>query len=182
MASAAVPVPNCVSCAYTSGKRRAPGGRVYENDHWLAEPAGTPWGIGTMVVKTQAHREALWELTPNEAASLGPTLRAVSRAIVEALGAERVYLLMMVDAPPHHVHMLLLPRYPEDELPAETAAALADAQQLVKQATNRLGGVDTEAVSLRERMVLAAPLLQRDSDYDGAARAASKVRAYLTEH
>ena len=176
MVSVAAPVPGCESCAYTSGERRAPGGRVYQNEHWLVEHVGSPWVTGTMVVKTQAHREALWELTPDEAGSLGPTLQAVSRALVAALGAERVWLMMMVDgSPPHHVHMLLLPRYPEGELPAATAAALSDAQHLVRQATDRLEQVDTEALSVRARMAL----LQGDLDHGKAAQAAGQVRDYL---
>ena len=179
MTSVAVLVPGCESCAYTSGERHAPGGRVYENEHWLVEHVGSPWVTGTMVVKTKVHREALWELTPDEAGSLGPTLQLVSRALVAALGAERVWLLMMVDgSPPYHVHMLLLPRYPEGELPAETAAALSDAQHLVQQATDRLDQVDTEALSVRVRMAL----LQGDFDHAKAAQAASKVRDYLAVH
>ena len=178
MTSVAAPVPDCVSCAYTSGERHAPGGRVYENEHWLVEHVGSPWVTGTMVVKTKVHREALWELTPDEAGSLGSTLQAVSRALVAALGAERVWLLMMVDAPPYHVHMLLLPRYPEGELPPETAAALADAQHLVRQATDRLDQVDTEALSVRARIAL----LQGEFDHDKAAQAAGKVRDYLAVH
>ena len=180
MTSVAAPVSGCESCAYTSGERHAPGGRVYENEHWLVEHVGSPWVTGTMVVKTKAHREALWELTPAEAGSLGPMLQSVSQALVAALGAERVWLLMMVDGSPpsYHVHMLLLPRYPEGELPAETAAALADAQHLVRQATDRLEQVDTEALSVRNRLVL----LQGDLDPVKAAQAASKVRDYLAVH
>lgn len=131
-----------------------------------------------MVVKTKVHREALWELTPDEAGSLGPTLQSVSRALVAALGAERVWLLMMVDAPPYHVHMLLLPRYPEGDLPAETAAALADAQRLVRQAIDRLNQVDTENLSVRARIAL----LQGDFDHDDAVQAAGKLRDYLAVH
>ena len=179
MVSVAAPVPGCESCAYNSGERHAPGGRVYENEHWLVEHVGSPWVTGTMVVKTKVHREALWELTPDEAGSLGPTLQAVSQALVAALDAERVWLLMMVDgSPPYHVHMLLLPRYPEGELPAKTAAALADAQHLVEQATDLLDQVDTEALSVRARMVL----LQGDLDLAQAAQAASKVRDYIAAH
>ncbi len=178
MTSVAAPVPGCESCAYTSGERHAPGGRVYENEHWLVEHVGSPWVTGTMVVKTKAHREALWELTPDEAGSLGPTLQAVSRALVAALGAERVWLFMAVDAPPYHVHMLLLPRYPEGDLPVETAVALADAQRLVRQATDRLDQVDTEALSVRARIAL----LQGEFDHGKAVQAAGKVRDYLAVH
>ena len=179
MTSVVAPVPGCESCAYTSGERRAPGGRVYEGEHWLVEHVGSPWVTGTMVVKTKVHRETLWELTPDEAGSLGPTLQTVSQALVAALGAERVWLMMMVDgSPPYHVHMLLLPRYPEGDLPAETAAALADAQFLVRQATDRLDQVDTENLSVRARIAL----LQGDLEHDKAVQAAGKVRDCLAVH
>ena len=178
MTSVAAPVPGCESCAYTSGEQRAPGGRVNENEYWLVEHVGSPWVTGTMVVKTKVHREALWELTLDEAGSLGTTLQAVSQALVTALGAERVWLMMMVDAPPYHVHMLLLPRYPEGELPAETAAALADAQRLVQQAADRLDQVDTENLSVRARIAL----LQGEFKHGKAVQAAGKVRDYLAVH
>jgi hypothetical protein len=42
----------------------------------------------------------------------------LSRAIIDGLGAERVYLTMWVDKPPHHVHLVLYPRYPGEELRA----------------------------------------------------------------
>ena len=36
--------------------------------------------------------------------------------MVQALGAERVYVSLWVDLPPYHIHFVLQPRYPE---PAE---------------------------------------------------------------
>ena len=90
----------------------APGGVIAENEEWVADHCVGPMGVGAVVVKTKAHRESLWEMTEAESASLGPLLKRVSAAIVEALGAERVYLAMWVDLEPYHVHMVLQPRYP----------------------------------------------------------------------
>lgn len=87
---------------------------IYENEYWRAEPCVGAMGVGSIVVKTQAHRENLWQLTSEEAASLGEFLRLMSEAIVRALGAERVYVSLWVDEPPYHVHFVLQPRYPKD--------------------------------------------------------------------
>ena len=65
------------------------------------------------MVKTREHREALWALTDEESEELGPFLRKVSAGIVDGLGAARVYVTMWVDKPPHHVHFVVYPRWPE---------------------------------------------------------------------
>jgi diadenosine tetraphosphate (Ap4A) HIT family hydrolase len=92
-----------------------PGGLIAETKTWRAEHCIGPFGPGSVVVKTKAHREALWQLTPEEASELGPFLARVSGAIVDGLGAERAYLTMWVDKPPHHVHMVVYPRWPTDD-------------------------------------------------------------------
>ncbi|WP_416675845.1 HIT family protein [Egbenema bharatensis] len=107
---------SCFACQTVRGEATAPGGVVYENEYWLADHCIGAMGIGSIVVKTKAHRENLWELTAEESTTLGPTFRLISEAIVHALGAERVYVTLWVDQSPYHVHFVLQPRYPE---PAE---------------------------------------------------------------
>jgi diadenosine tetraphosphate (Ap4A) HIT family hydrolase len=102
----------CLPCAILRGTRPVPGGVVLEDEHWFADHCIGPFAVGSFVVSTKEHRTSLWEMTPDEATSLGPFLRRLSDAIVNALGAERVYLGMWVDKPPHHLHLVLEPRYP----------------------------------------------------------------------
>jgi diadenosine tetraphosphate (Ap4A) HIT family hydrolase len=104
--------PTCFACQTVQGVTTAPGGIVFENQFWLADHCIGAFGVGSIVVKTKAHRANLWELTPEESQSLGPILQAVSNAIIQALGAERVYVSLWVDQPPYHVHFVLQPRYP----------------------------------------------------------------------
>lgn len=90
MTSVAAPVPGCESCAYTSGERRAPGGRVYENEYWLVEHVGSPWVTGTMVVKTKVHRAAARGIQPRQGSAgrrQGPRLPCSTLA--PAAGAGR---------------------------------------------------------------------------------------------
>jgi diadenosine tetraphosphate (Ap4A) HIT family hydrolase len=93
----------------------APGGVIAETEHWRADHGIGPFGVGAVVVKTKAHVGDFWALTPEVADELGPFATRLSRAIVDGLGAERVYLTMWVDKLPHHVHLVLYPRYPGEE-------------------------------------------------------------------
>ena len=92
-----------------------PGGVIAETLSWRADHCLGPFGVGAVVVKTKTHLEDFWRLPDQEAGELGPLLRDLSDAIIEALGAERVYLTMWVDSLPHHVHLVLYPRYPADD-------------------------------------------------------------------
>ena len=104
--------PDCLACQIIAGEVLVPGGTIAENTWWLADHCIGNHGLGAIVVKVRAHRENLWDLTPNEAASLGPFLQQMTQVMQIALGAERIYINSWVDQPPHHVHFVLQPRYP----------------------------------------------------------------------
>ncbi len=104
----------CLACQVNAGEVDVPGGVIAETRRWRADHCLGPFGVGAVVVKTKTHLEDFWSLPDEEAGELGPFLRDLSKAIVETLGAERVYLTMWVDMPPHHVHLVLYPRYPAD--------------------------------------------------------------------
>jgi diadenosine tetraphosphate (Ap4A) HIT family hydrolase len=112
---AALPEPACLACQTLSGAIDVPGGLIFETEHWAADHCLGSFGVGSIVVKTKAHRQNLWELTPAESASLGDVLKILSGAMVQALAAERVYVSLWVDQLPYHVHFVLQPRYPEPQ-------------------------------------------------------------------
>jgi diadenosine tetraphosphate (Ap4A) HIT family hydrolase len=107
--------PDCLACRVNSGQEPVPGGVIAETLHWRADHCIGPFGVGAVVLKTKEHVGDFWTLAPEAAAELGPFASQVSRAIVDGLGAERVYLTMWVDKPPHHVHLVLYPRYPGEQ-------------------------------------------------------------------
>ena len=118
----------CLACQVIAGAVPVPGGVIAETEHWHADHCIGAFGIGAVVVKTKRHVEELWALEPAAADELGAFLREISNAIVGALGAERVYMTMWVDKPPHHVHIVLYPRYPGEERRAlDLQLALNDA-------------------------------------------------------
>ncbi|MGF1569753.1 MAG: HIT family protein [Nodosilinea sp.] len=103
-----------MACQILAGSRQVAGGTIAENPWWLADHCLGPYGLGSVVIKTKAHRENLWNLTPAEATSLGPFMQQMSAAVAGAMGAERVYVSLWVDQPPYHVHFVLQPRYPDN--------------------------------------------------------------------
>lgn len=107
--------PDCLACQTLAGSKIVPGGIIAENAWWVADHCLSSYGVGAVVVKSRLHRESLSDLNSNEAASLGLFLQQISTAMRVGLGAERVYVNMWVDCPPHHVHFVLQPRYPGKE-------------------------------------------------------------------
>lgn len=104
-------MPDCLACQIIEGQKSVPGGVIAENAWWIADHCIGNHGVGAIVVKTRSHRENLWELSPNEAASLGPFLQQMTYAMQVALGAERIYINSWVDQPPYHIHFVLQPRF-----------------------------------------------------------------------
>jgi diadenosine tetraphosphate (Ap4A) HIT family hydrolase len=68
---------------------------------------------------TQRHVQGPAHFNDAEAASFGPTLRHVTRALEQVTGAPRVYVVAFGESTPH-MHAHLVPRY--TDLPADLAA------------------------------------------------------------
>lgn len=103
----------CVSCDDLAGHRPEPGGVIYENAHWHVGSVVAPvvWR-GFLIIKAKRHCEHLAELTPEEAASLGPVVRATCAALTELLRPAKVYVCSFGDGV-KHVHFWVLPRPPD---------------------------------------------------------------------
>jgi diadenosine tetraphosphate (Ap4A) HIT family hydrolase len=104
-------VPGCVSCEIVAGKQVEPGGVIYQNEHWhvgtvRSQPVVWP---GFLIVKLKRHCEHLAQLTPQEAASLGPVIQSTCAALVEVLQPAKVYVCSFGDGV-KHVHFWVLPR------------------------------------------------------------------------
>jgi diadenosine tetraphosphate (Ap4A) HIT family hydrolase len=105
------PVLGCLACDVLSGRVVAPGGVIYEDDHWVVDHSTSPVVLtGFVIIKPKRHVEHVGELNDAEAAALGPLLRDVSCAVRTALGAEKVYACSFGEAV-GHVHWYVVPRY-----------------------------------------------------------------------
>ncbi len=102
--------PQCSACAEIAGQVSAPGGVIHDDGLWLVSHHTGPFtDPGELIVKPRRHCEALSELTPAEAASLGPVLRAAVGALERVVVAERIYAVSFNERV-RHLHFLLLPR------------------------------------------------------------------------
>jgi len=107
-------IPGCTSCDIIAGKRVEPGGVIYENEYWhIGNAVGRPtiWR-GFLIIKLKRHCEHLAELTPEEAATLGPVVRATCLALTQVLRPAKVYVCSFGDGV-KHIHLWALPRPPD---------------------------------------------------------------------
>jgi diadenosine tetraphosphate (Ap4A) HIT family hydrolase len=140
-------VSPCLACDIVRGARALPGGVLLREGglalHVLADPSPLR---GWLVLTSERHARAWYELTPAESAALGPLAARVMAAQRAALGAEHVYAFAIGDVL-QHFHLHLVPRFagtpdrlrgrrcfegspadmlPDDEL-VKAARAVADA-------------------------------------------------------
>lgn len=88
----------------------APGGIIYEDEFWVVSHHTGPFtDPGELMVKARRHSESVGDLTPPEAAALGPVLRAAVAAIEHVVRPERVYVASYGERQ-RHLHFYLLPR------------------------------------------------------------------------
>jgi len=100
-----------MACDVLEGQLEAPGGTILREGGWVLDHSVTPCLLrGWLILKTERHVEHVAELNAEESASLGPLVQRASRAMMDALGAERVYVMSMGEVV-RHVHVYLVPRY-----------------------------------------------------------------------
>lgn len=133
----------CVGCSIVQGRRPVPGGVPWRESgfalHALADPSPIR---GWLVLTSERHARAWYDLPEPELAALAPLAARVMRAQRDVLGAEHVYAFAIGDVL-RHFHLHLVPRYagtpdrlrgrgcfegrPDEMLPEEEQAAAARA-------------------------------------------------------
>jgi diadenosine tetraphosphate (Ap4A) HIT family hydrolase len=133
----------CLACELVAGARTLPGGILLRQGgfalHVLADPSPI---AGWLVLTSERHARAWYDLTPAEASALGPLAARIMNAQRAALGAEHVYAFAIGDVL-RHFHLHLVPRYadtperlrgrrcfegrPQDAVPEDRIAAAAEA-------------------------------------------------------
>jgi diadenosine tetraphosphate (Ap4A) HIT family hydrolase len=103
--------PECVTCAGNIRSDLPPRERIHVGPGWrVAHAFGTALP-GWLVVVPRRHVTSLDELTPEEAADLGPLLRNVTGAMRSVLGCAKTYVALFAEAEGFaHVHFHVMPR------------------------------------------------------------------------
>jgi diadenosine tetraphosphate (Ap4A) HIT family hydrolase len=134
---------SCIACEVLREGRPVPGGILLRENGFALHVLSDPTPIrGWLVLTSERHARAWYELEPGELAGLGPLAARVMAAQRAALGAEHVYAFAIGDVV-RHFHLHLVPRYaetperlrgrrcfegqPGDMLPEEAVAAAAQA-------------------------------------------------------
>jgi diadenosine tetraphosphate (Ap4A) HIT family hydrolase len=101
----------CNGCAIVRGVHPVVGGVVRREGgfvlHALADPSPLR---GWLVLTSERHARAWYDLAPHELAALGPLAARVMAAQRAALGAEHVYAFAIGDVL-RHFHLHLVPRF-----------------------------------------------------------------------
>jgi diadenosine tetraphosphate (Ap4A) HIT family hydrolase len=106
-----IDLPVCPACELLAGRRAAPGGILWRHGgfalHALTDPTPLP---GWLVLTSERHARAWYDLEPRELASLGGVAARVMAAQRAVLHAEHVYAFAIGDLL-HHFHLHLVPRF-----------------------------------------------------------------------
>lgn len=106
-----MPIESCLGCEIVAGTRVLPAGVLLREGgfalHALADPSPLR---GWLVLTSERHARAWYDLSPAEAAALGPLAGRVMAAQRAALGAEHVYAFAIGDVL-RHFHLHLVPRF-----------------------------------------------------------------------
>jgi diadenosine tetraphosphate (Ap4A) HIT family hydrolase len=101
----------CTECELLAGRAPVAGGVLRREGglalHVLAGPSPIP---GWLVLASERHVRAWYDLGPDEAAGVGALAQRVMAAQRAALGAEHVYAFAIGDML-HHFHLHLVPRF-----------------------------------------------------------------------
>ncbi|EAU68354.1 HIT family hydrolase [Stigmatella aurantiaca DW4/3-1] len=101
----------CLGCAVVAGTTRPVGGVLARAPglvvHGVAAPSALP---GWLVISSERHVRAWYELDDEGARELGPLAARVMRAQREVLGAEHAYAFAIGDVL-RHFHLHLVPRF-----------------------------------------------------------------------
>jgi diadenosine tetraphosphate (Ap4A) HIT family hydrolase len=85
--------------------------RIFDNGRWRVAHAIDVPVSGWLVIVCRRHVTSMGDLTDEEAASLGPLLRATSRALERAFAVRKAYIAFFAEAEDfEHLHIHVLPR------------------------------------------------------------------------
>lgn len=137
----------CPACELDSSKL------LLRRDGFLLHAVNQPTPVkGWLVLTSERHARAWYDLTVEESAALGPFARQVMRAQLSVLKAEHVYALALGDVL-QHFHLHLVPRFAETppqhrgraafDAPASDAVGEADVLEAALAVRRALGSGET---------------------------------------
>ena len=100
---------NCLACDIITGKKKAPGGIIYENEYWMVDHSVPALIPGFLIIKPKRHCEQIAQLSEKEMASFGPIVHRTCQALSQVVNPEKVYVASFGEYV-KHVHFFVIPR------------------------------------------------------------------------
>jgi len=97
--TATVAPGDCFTCDVNAGRRVAPGGTIYQDEHRIAEHGVDLLVRGYVVLKPRRHVHEFADLLRDEAAAFGPVLQTISAAMRRAMATEHRWRSAWADSP-----------------------------------------------------------------------------------
>ncbi|MBS3939501.1 MAG: HIT domain-containing protein [Actinobacteria bacterium] len=123
---------DCIFCAIAAG--RAPARIVAETERTLAFLDLNPATRGHTLVIPRSHARDIHDVAPADLAEVATTAQQVAAAAIAELGAAGVNLLQSSGAAAFqtvfHLHVHVIPRYPDDGLVLPWTPAPGDATEM----------------------------------------------------
>jgi histidine triad (HIT) family protein len=129
-------MPECIFCKIVAGS--IPCTKLYEDAHVLSFLDISPISPGHTLLVPKRHYGAIMEMPAGEVAALFKPVAALAAAVKTAVGAEGLNVLQnngpTAGQVVPHLHIHLIPRWPDDGLGFRWPAREADVAVLAKQA------------------------------------------------
>jgi len=108
-------VSDCYPCRVEASTEPLPAReRVYDDGSWRVSHAISSTLPCWLVALPKRHITSLAELTPAEAAALGPLLQRLTAALAEVTGCGKTYAALFAEAEGfEHLHVHVVPRVPD---------------------------------------------------------------------
>ncbi|HXM57937.1 MAG TPA: HIT family protein [Candidatus Dormibacteraeota bacterium] len=147
---------DCFSCRNTAAVEALPiRERIWWDGRWRIAHAIRCALPGWVVVIPARHILSPAELTPDEAASLGPLLAAASRGLEDVTGCRKVYLALFAEGEGfQHLHIHVVPRY-DDQPPDRKGPSVFGYLQAPESECVPSAEMDRIGAALAERIALA---------------------------
>jgi len=129
-------MPECIFCKIVAGS--IPCTKVYEDAHVLSFLDIGPISPGHTLLVPKKHYGAIMEMPAGEVAALFKPVAALAAAVKAAVGADGINVLQnngpTAGQVVPHLHIHLIPRWPDDGLGFRWPAREADVAVLARQA------------------------------------------------
>jgi len=129
-------MPECIFCKIVAGA--IPCTKVYEDAHVLSFLDIGPISPGHTLLLPKKHYGAIMEMPAGEVAALFKPVAALAAAVKAAVGADGINVLQnngpTAGQVVPHLHIHLIPRWPDDGLGFRWPAREADVAVLARQA------------------------------------------------